>query len=132
MAFFAVQPLVYLVAWIQLHVRDARYTLSNTILTMKSTATLLITVKFFVLSTRKICAMLPSSFFPFRYAAHNRESFRVFTFLHHKSQHCILSAFCSDTLLCRPFCIADQKKPLHIHHKNMHQDLFLCSFPAFL
>ena len=31
MAFFAVQPLVYLVAWIQLHVRDARYTLSNMI-----------------------------------------------------------------------------------------------------
>ena len=31
MAFFAVQPLVYLAAWIQLHVRGALYTLSNTI-----------------------------------------------------------------------------------------------------
>ena len=31
MAILAVQPLVYLVTWIQLHVRDARYALSNTI-----------------------------------------------------------------------------------------------------
>ena len=31
---------LYKIAWIQLHVRDARYTLGNTIPTVKSTATI--------------------------------------------------------------------------------------------
>lgn len=50
----------------------------------------------------------------------------------HKLRHCSPSAFYSDTLPCQPFCIAGQKKPLRIHYKNTHPDLFLCSFPASL